>query len=43
MKYLCLVYSDEHLLHSQPQSPKDEECLAYAEAIRGSGRMIASA
>jgi hypothetical protein len=39
MKYLCLVYSDERLLHSLPESPKDEECMAYAEAIQGSGRM----
>ena len=30
MKYLCLVYSDEQLLHSLPESPKDEECMAYA-------------
>jgi hypothetical protein len=42
MKYLCLVYSEEHLLHSLPESPKDEECMAYAEAIQGSGRMLAA-
>ena len=42
MKYLCLVYSDEHLLHSLPESPKDAECMAYAESIQGSGRMVAA-
>ncbi len=42
MKYLCLVYSDEKLLHSLPDSPKDEECFAYAEAVQHSGRMLAA-
>ena len=42
MKYLCLVYSDEHLLHSSPDSPEDAECWAYAESIQGSGRMVAA-
>ncbi|MFC6338448.1 YciI family protein [Pseudomonas sp. CCM 7891] len=42
MKYLCLVYSDEQLLHSLPESPKDPECFAYAELIQGSGRMLAA-
>ena len=42
MKYLCLVYGDEALLHSLPDSPKDPECHAYAEAILGSGRMLAA-
>lgn len=42
MKYLCLVYSDEELLHSLPESPHDEECLAYAEKVQGSGRMLAA-
>ncbi len=37
MKYLCLVYSDEELLHSLPESPRDEECLAYARAFRKAG------
>ena len=41
MKYLCLVYSDERLLHSLPDSPEDAECMAYAESIQGSGRMLA--
>ncbi|MBT2374052.1 YciI family protein [Pseudomonas fluorescens] len=42
MKYLCLVYSDERLLHSLPESPEDPECFAYAESIQGSGRMLAA-
>lgn len=42
MKYLCLIYSDETLLHSSPDSPKDPECLAYAQAIQASGRMLAA-
>ena len=42
MKYLCLVYCDEGLLHSLPDSPEDAECMAYAETIHGSGRMLAA-
>ncbi|MBV6752305.1 MULTISPECIES: YciI family protein [Pseudomonas] len=42
MKYLCLIYSNEELLHSHPDSPKDPECLAYGESIRASGRMLAA-
>jgi hypothetical protein len=42
MKYLCLVYSDERLLHSSPDSPEDAECWAYAESVQGSGRMVAA-
>lgn len=42
MKYLCLVYSDEALLHSLPDSPKDPECHAYAASVHGSGRMLAA-
>ncbi|UVJ45285.1 YciI family protein [Pseudomonas sp. LS1212] len=42
MKYLCLVYCDECILHSDPDSPADAECLAYAQTIQGSGRMIAA-
>ena len=42
MKYLCLVYSNEHALHSLPESPHDAECMAYSESIQGSGRMIAA-
>jgi len=42
MKYLCLVYSDEGVLHDSPDSPRDDECFAYAEAVRQSGRMLAA-
>jgi hypothetical protein len=42
MKYLCLVYSEEEKLHALPESPKDEECLAYDVALRKSGHCIAS-
>ncbi len=42
MKYLCLVYSDEDTLHSLPDSPEDSECLAYAEQVASSGRMLAA-
>jgi hypothetical protein len=41
MKYLCLVYSEEKNLNSLAESPKDEESLAYAEALGESGHLIA--
>ncbi len=40
MKYLCLVYCEEDKLHSLPESPKDAECLACAEALQESGHML---
>ncbi|HVL77023.1 MAG TPA: YciI family protein [Noviherbaspirillum sp.] len=42
MKYLCLVYSEESKLHTLPDSPKDAECMAYAQRVDASGRMIAA-
>ena len=36
MKYLCLIYSDEQVLHTSADSPHDSECFAYAEAIQAS-------
>ncbi|MDU9391376.1 YciI family protein [Pseudomonas japonica] len=42
MKYLCLVYCDETLLHGLPESPADAECMAYAASILDSGRMLAA-
>ncbi|MGV8842482.1 MAG: YciI family protein [Pseudomonas sp.] len=36
MKYLCLVYSNEQLLHDSPDSPRDEECFAYGESVQAS-------
>jgi hypothetical protein len=38
MRYMCLVYGDENELHSVP----DSECLAYDDALRRSGRCLAS-
>lgn len=42
MKYLCLVYGEESTMHSQPDSPRDPECAAYAEAVEASGQMLAA-
>jgi len=42
MKYLCLVYADESVLHSLPESPEDTECQAYAIQVAQSGRMLAA-
>lgn len=42
MKYLCLVYSEESRLHAMPDSPKDAECLAYAQSVQAGGRMLAA-
>lgn len=41
MKYLCLVYSNEHDLHNLPDSPKDQECFAYAQKLDGDGQLLA--
>lgn len=41
MKYLLLVYSDETKAHTMSDSPKDSECLAYAETVQASGAMLA--
>ena len=41
MKYLCLVYSEEEKLHVLPESPKDAECLAYAETLSQRGQLLA--
>lgn len=40
MKYVCLVYSDEHALHSLPESPKDAECMAYDEELKRGGHLL---
>ncbi len=42
MKYLYLVYGDEDTLHSLPDSPKDDECMAYADALREDGYLVAA-
>ncbi len=38
MKYLCLVYLEEELLHAIP----DRECLAAAEGLRAGGQVVAA-
>ena len=38
MKYLCLVYMQEKDLNAVP----DADCMAFGEALRGSGRYIAA-
>ena len=40
MKYLCLVYAEEDKLHSQPDSPEDAECQAYADRLAGKGQLL---
>lgn len=42
MKYLCLIYSNEQILHTHPDSPRDDECFAYAESVQASGHMLAA-
>lgn len=45
MKYLCLVYHDEHQLAALPQGEYDAlvgEALAYDEELRQSGHYLAS-
>ncbi len=44
MKYLCLVYGAETVLHDHPDSPHDAECVAYdREVASGGGRLAAEA
>lgn len=38
MKYLCLIYGEEAMLHGM----HEEECVAYDEAIRNRGLCLAS-
>jgi hypothetical protein len=38
VKYLCLVYSEEHRLEEIP----DADCVAYDAELRGSGTCLAS-
>jgi hypothetical protein len=46
MKYLCLVYQDEHQVDALPESEYNaivDEVLDYREELRQSGHYIASA
>ena len=38
MKYLCLVYGEEEKIGAMT----DDECMAYDQALRNSGRCLAS-
>ena len=38
MKYVCLVYLEEHKLHAVP----DRECAACGEGLRSSGLLLAA-
>ncbi len=38
MKYLCLVYLEDELLHAVP----DSECLAASGAMRAGGQVVAA-
>lgn len=40
MKYVCLVYADEHDLHALPESPLDAECQAFSERQKEAGRVV---
>lgn len=43
MRYLCLVYLDEHVLASLPpgaQDAMDDECREYRERLQRSGQLI---
>ena len=42
MKYLCLVYGDERVLHEHPDGPADAECHAYDVEVRANGRSLAA-
>lgn len=42
MKYLCLVYGDEHGFHDHPDHPPDAECHAYDVHVAESGRSVAA-
>ncbi|MBN2887693.1 MAG: YciI family protein, partial [Chromatiaceae bacterium] len=44
MKYLCLIYCEEKQLEAMPREALDAvagECLAYGEALRKNGQLIA--
>lgn len=41
MKYLCLVYSNEAVLHDSPDSPNDNECHAYSQHTSAHARLLA--
>jgi len=45
MKYLCLIYSDEHVFQSMPAAEWEalnRECLAFADGLREGAHLLAS-
>lgn len=45
MKYLCLVYVEEHILHAMPQTERiaiSDESMAYCAALQKQGQLIAA-
>lgn len=45
MKYLCLVYVEEMILHAMPQNERialSEESMAYCDGLQKQGQLIAA-
>ncbi|MGQ0557862.1 MAG: YciI family protein [Nitrospiraceae bacterium] len=45
MKYLCLVYVEEHILHAMPQNERiaiSDESMAYCATLQKQGQLIAA-
>jgi hypothetical protein len=45
MKYLCLVYVEEKILHAMPQSERvalSDESMAYCDELQKNGQFIAA-
>jgi hypothetical protein len=45
MKYLCLVYVEEKILHAMPQSERvvlSNESMAYCDGLQKNGQLIAA-
>ena len=45
MKYLCLVYVEEKILHAMPQSERvvlSNESMAYCDGLQKQGQLIAA-
>ncbi|KXK06876.1 MAG: hypothetical protein NBKEAIPA_02545 [Nitrospirae bacterium] len=45
MKYLCLVYLEEKILHAMPQADRaslSDESMAYCEALQKQGELLSA-
>lgn len=42
MRYLCLLYRDEHALPGRSEMPADSECQAYARDMAMRGGLVAA-